>query len=122
LPEFHWRLGHLTNGSLLPDFAAISRTEFRFEPRWPFEVLEDLVTGGQVLLKIDVEGAEEVILRAMESLMVRRRPDILLEQLPTFETGLNSLRFLGESGYKFFNLTKDGPIEQPLLIKADFRN
>jgi len=62
--------------------------------------------GGKILLKIDAEaeGSEELILRGMEGFIVRRRPDILLEVLPGFETGLNSLTFLGESGYTFKNL------------------
>jgi FkbM family methyltransferase len=122
--KFYEPEGHLTNGSLLPDFAAIfsDRISVRTSVAVQGALLEDLVTDGQILLKIDAEGAEEVILRAMESFIVRRRPDILLEVLPAFETGLNSLGFLRESGYKFFNLTKDGPIEQPLLTATDFRD
>lgn len=122
--KFYEPEGHLTNGSLLPSFAAIfsDRISVRTSVAVQGALLEDLVTDGRILLKIDAEGAEEVILRAMESFIVRRRPDILLEVLPEFEMGLNSLRFLAESGYKFFNLTKDGPIERPSLIATDFRD
>jgi FkbM family methyltransferase len=122
--KFYEPEGHLTNGSLLPDFAAIfsDRISVRTSVVVQGALLEELVTEERILLKIDAEGAEEVILRAMESFIVRRRPDILLEVLPDFEIGLNSLRFLGESGYKFFNLTNDGPVEQPALIAKDFRD
>jgi FkbM family methyltransferase len=116
--------GHLTNGSLLPDFAAIfsERVSVRTSVVLDGGLLEQLITAEPILLKIDAEGAEEVILRAMESFIVRRKPDILLEVLHEFETGLNSLGFLREKGYKFYNLTNDGPIEQSSLIATDYRD
>jgi FkbM family methyltransferase len=87
--EFYEPEGHLTNGSLLPDFAAIfsERVSVRTSVAVEGALLEQLITDEPILLKIDAEGAEELILRAMESFIVRRRPDILLEVLPPIRSG-----------------------------------
>ncbi|HYA18521.1 MAG TPA: FkbM family methyltransferase [Bryobacteraceae bacterium] len=114
LIRFYEPEGHLTNGSLLRDFAASfdDRVSIRTSLALGGAALGELVESGPVLIKIDAEGAEELILRSMESLIERWRPDIVLEVLPRFEQGLNSISFLRRCGYRFFALTADGPIEQ----------
>jgi FkbM family methyltransferase len=124
LVQFYEPTGHLTNGSLMRDFAALFSEQIatRTSVAIAGGTLEELQLDEPLLLKIDAEGAEETILRSMEDLIVRRKPDIVMEVLPGFEEGLNSLPFLRRCGYHFLNLTDAGPVERPHFVAGSFRD
>jgi FkbM family methyltransferase len=116
--------GHLTNGSLHCEFAKIFSDNVGVSTVVALsgEALAQLVPEGDVLVKIDVEGAEEIVLRGMEGFIRQRRPDLLLEVLPGFDQQLDSVRFLKDLKYRFYNLKTDGPLEQPGFIASEFRD
>lgn len=75
-------------------------------------MLGEVPEGVPFLIKVDVEGAELIVLRGAAKLLRSRRPAILLSVHPQF---LNSYRhtpgdiaaFLGEHGYRWFVLGTD---------------
>jgi FkbM family methyltransferase len=67
------------------------------------DLLEKVSIEGQVILKIDVEGAEEAVLLGAEKMLTRYRPDILLEILDPAK--MESLfRYLRPHGYRLFRV------------------
>jgi FkbM family methyltransferase len=120
LIRFYEPDGHLTNGSMLQDFSASfdKSISVRTSVALTGAALGELIEDGPVLIKIDAEGAEEQVLRSMESLIVRSRPDILLEVLPQFEDRLNSIPFLQDGSYRFFQLGATGLSEQSCFIAS----
>ena len=117
LTRFYEPKDHLTNGSLLREFAAsfsgmiAERTVLALAG----SALQERVEG-PLLIKIDAEGAEELVLRSMETLIVRHKPDIILEVLPEFVDALNAIPFLKTCGYRFFSLNAGGNEEHPHFI------
>lgn len=87
--SFHEPEGHLTNGSLVSNFASLFSDKVNatrvlvLNAAALVELIEDQQ---RVLVKIDVEGFEAPLLRAITPLIKRVRPDMLLEVLPDFET------------------------------------
>jgi FkbM family methyltransferase len=66
-------------------------------------------------LKLDVEGAEELVLRGAESMLKSMRPTIVFEvNLEAAKelvlSGTEAWRFLSDLGYHFFSLTKGGDL------------
>lgn len=70
---------------------------------------------GRTLVKLDIEGAEQLVLQAMESLLDRFRPHIVLEALANHCEGLNKLDFLRRI-YRLFHLTDHGLVEHERFI------
>lgn len=67
------------------------------------------------LVKIDVEGFEPEVLEGMEGIMVNSRPQIVLEvNADAHCQRIESL--LGQYGYTFFHLSKQGPVPTRHLV------
>jgi FkbM family methyltransferase len=79
----------------------------------PVVVLDDVVTEADVV-KIDVEGAEHLVLAGMTRLLERSRPVIFIEVLPEAENA-RCQEILSRFGYRFFHLRPEGEIERPGL-------
>jgi hypothetical protein len=87
------------------------------------DLLNEFVTDSdRVLIKIDIEGAEPMILRALERLVRRVSPDLLIEVLPATAFELNRATFLQECGYRLLHLTTDGPVERTELTASQWRD
>jgi FkbM family methyltransferase len=88
LVEFFEPDGHLTNGSLVRDFAA----HFASQPqsRWvlgigPEDLLKMLKPDQKLLIKIDIEGFEATLIRAWAALFSRCSLDLVIEVLPEMQ-------------------------------------
>ena len=89
--------GHLTNGSLVKNFAKLfsDRVEGSIVATHHPRDLEVFFGPGQkVLLKIDVEGYEPQLVIAFQELIEKYRPDILIEVLPGTPEYLSAMPFL----------------------------
>jgi FkbM family methyltransferase len=110
--DFYEPTGHLTNGSLDRSFAtAFARDVVATKVASVTGVqIEDLCREGhRCLLKIDAEGAEPIIVRALRSFIVSKRPDIIIEVLPTVAPELARMDCF--RAYRSFQLTALGPRE-----------
>jgi FkbM family methyltransferase len=123
--NFYEPEGHLTNGSLLSDFAEIFSKNIEINQTLMIEgqILEGLInkSGQNFLIKIDVEGAEKFVLEGLKNLIISKKPDLMIEVLSIFEEELNNISFLKEN-YNFFNITEEGLIKQEKLIGTSFRD
>jgi FkbM family methyltransferase len=80
------------------------------------DVLESVFKiSGRLLIKMDIEGAERLVLQALEPLLIRYRPKIVMEALFNECGELNQLEFIPRI-YRLFHLTDQGPIEQPRFV------
>jgi hypothetical protein len=70
------------------------------------------------LLKIDVEGAELMVLNGLGSLLLQWLPDIICEVLPPYEAELNL--FFQDTPYRKFLITDNG-LEEKASLCADPR-
>jgi FkbM family methyltransferase len=110
--------GHLVNGSLLKEFASIfsdsvlERTVMVFDAR-SFESI--FARSKRVLLKIDAEAYEPQVLQAFSELIIKYRPDIVIEVLAPVAEAIEASPCL--SGYDRFLLTENGP-EQFSRVRA----
>lgn len=78
---------------------------------------DDLWDGSRrvALVKIDVEGAELLVLEGMAECLARDRPEILLEVTDQYLRGLGSsaealFTFLTSRGYSFYEIPDNGPL------------
>jgi FkbM family methyltransferase len=121
--DFFEPSGHLTNGSLDPAFAAhfsinvSSRRVLAIDA----QALAPLISG-RTLVKLDVEGAEPRVLRAMGALLRERRPDLLVEVLENTAAALNGLDFLLDGSYSIFSLADSGPVPVTRFEAGRFRD
>lgn len=117
---FYEPAGHLTNGSLEKTFASQFSDELTAStvPTVSgLDVLELAKKHQSILLKIDVEGAEHRILRSLESLIIEKKPVIIMEVLETIAMPLNELDFIKEH-YRFYLITGCG-LQQKTQFEAD---
>lgn len=77
--------------------------------------LESLLVRGKTLIKIDAEGAEEAILRAIEPILCKHRPDVIIEVLYGHTGSMNDLQLLVNE-YALFLLTDQGPVRHQAFI------
>lgn len=104
--DFYEPFDHLTNGSLNRQFAAqfsnvVAHTKVL---SMGGSQIASLFSGGRrLLLKIDVEGAEPVVINAISEIIRARRPDIVLEVLPEVVEELNRVDLF--SDYQRFQLS-----------------
>lgn len=108
--SFHCPQGHLTNGSLRHDFAAIfsENVESIKVPSLAADALAELMHG-RVLLKIDVEGCEPMLLTALGALLAERRVTLIVEVLAGTDTFLNQHSLL--ASHTAWHLSAAGPIQ-----------
>lgn len=122
--QFYEPVGHLTNGSLYADFASTFADHVKTR--------EVLLLDGQVvatlmrdcrspLIKIDVEGAESLVLQSMRDFIEMRTPEIVLEVLEVAVDELNALIFLRER-YDLYNITLEGLVAQPAFTATRDRD
>jgi FkbM family methyltransferase len=121
---FYEPAGHLTNGSLAPDFARIFSDQVQATQVMAIaaEALEALFAPAtRALIKIDVEGYEPELLAALGPLIERHRPDLLVEVLVGAEDRIEAaLRTLP---FDRFLLTAAGPeLRESLVASAEDRD
>ena len=86
-------------------------------------LLNTMRLGRVDLVKLDTEGTEPAALRGMGDMLGRCRPHILCEVLSSTSTGADIEQILAPHGYRFFQLTPQGPVESDTIIaKSGARN
>ena len=109
------------NCSELP--SSISRSyQFNSGVRIPFGTLNALAdeVDGRVLLKVDIEGTEDVLFRHGREFLVRHRPDILCEVLAGSSTAPQLSALFAELDYRFYHVTDTG-LQEDDVVRADRR-
>jgi FkbM family methyltransferase len=112
--DFYEPAGHLTNGSLHHSFARRFASDVRATrvPSVSGGAIQDLCRGARrLLLKIDVEGSEPAVVSALQQIIRRSLPDMVIEVLPGVADDLNKLDCL--HGYRLLQLTAEGALERP---------
>ena len=107
---------HLTNGSLVPQFAGIFSPIVRETTVIAIgagELDYFFRTPARVLVKIDVEGYEPYLMAAFKDIVLRYRPDFLIEVLTGTPEALEGFEYLRT--YERFLLTPEGPVRRPRL-------
>jgi FkbM family methyltransferase len=116
-------LNHLTNGSLDPSFASRFSEHVTAVPTvcTSGADLTDLVPDrGKTLLKIDIEGAEALVLSGLRSFICDRQPDLVIEVLPGYEAAIaEAIRGLP---YQLHAFTKRGPERRARLEASIHRD
>lgn len=88
--------------------------------RVDMQALDDLdIQGSPVLIKIDIEGAEEAVLRGARALIERLRPSIIFESYGEAKREQIAI-FLAEVGYSLYSLPFDPTAPSPVLRPGDF--
>lgn len=112
-------------GSALPDFYS---TKLHFTDGVPVGVqsldviVEELDARPPSVVKIDVEGAEDVVLEHGRSFLASHRPDILCEILPDANTAAVQAA-LAPHGYRFYLVERGVVSAQPDLVPhTEFRD
>jgi FkbM family methyltransferase len=112
--ELYEPQGHLTNGSLDAGFAGLFSSEVRASRVLTIgsdEIAAIVPDAGRTLLKIDVEGAEPLVLRGLKPWIERVKPDVLVEVLPGFDQTLRDQDYFAALGYRFMRIEERGPID-----------
>jgi FkbM family methyltransferase len=107
--------GHLTNGSLVAQFASI------FAPTQETTVVAIgareldyfFKNSSRVLVKIDVEGYEPELMAGFKDIVLRYTPDFLIEVLPGTPEALEGFNHL--RAYERVLLTPNGPMHRSRL-------
>lgn len=121
--EFYEPEGHLTNGSLDHSFAGIfsdSIKSTKVASVSGSQIAQLMPKGTRALLKIDVEGAEPIVLASLKHLIISERPDILIEVLRPTVDALNSIDWL--RGYRYYQLDSSGPQERDSFTAGNNRD
>lgn len=112
-------------GSALPDFYS---TKLHFSDGVPVGVqsldaiVAELDAQPPSIVKIDVEGAEDVVLEHARSFLASHHPDILCEILPDANTAAVEAA-LAPHGYRFYRVERGVVRAQPDLVPhAEFRD
>jgi FkbM family methyltransferase len=104
---------HLTNGSLVAQFANIFSPMVRETTVIAIGASEldyFFQTPTRILVKVDVEGYEPDLMAAFEDIVLRYRPDFLIEILTGTPEALEGLDYLHD--YERFLLTSEGPVRR----------
>ena len=115
---FHEPEGHLTNGSLVSNFASLFSSKVNAAHVLVLNAasMVDLIEGPlRVLVKIDVEGFEAPLLRAISPFLQKVKPDVLLEVLPDFESAIEEAVRESAPDYLRFAITPQGLLPQEKL-------
>ncbi|KYC36875.1 hypothetical protein WA1_45275 [Scytonema hofmannii PCC 7110] len=110
---------HLTNGSLNYDFAKVFSTSISISKMLAIDgksLTFLLKPKERTLMKIDTEGAEYPILLSLKDILLHYQVDLVIEVLSNYQDKLNSLDFLFDKGYLFFNITDRGLVKQDKFV------
>lgn len=121
--SFYEPQGHLTNGSLRKDFAAIFSNDVVANQVLMIEgaLLIGLFEGQRsVLVKIDAEGSEGCILKSLMPFLRAVKPDLLVECLGLYRDELNQLNLTDI--YSIYQLTKDGAVPRAFFEREGDRD
>lgn len=96
------------------DMSASLRSDFAFHEKPPIEVktttldsyLQSQPFSGRLVLKVDVEGAEDAFFRGACNTIVAHKPDIITEV--AMKSSPDYAAFLHDLGYRFYPITDDG--------------
>jgi FkbM family methyltransferase len=121
--SFYEPSGHLTNGSLSRDFSSVFSSEV--EEREVLVVDGALLEGvlskhENILIKIDVEGAEAGVLKSLARTIENKKPDILVECLKIFESSLNRLNL--QEKYSLFEVGPGGLKRRERFVASENRD
>jgi len=125
MTTFYEPRGHLTNGSLDPAFARIFAEDVTAVPTLCLdgaELAAQLPSGAKTLLKIDVEGAEAIVLESLDAFIRQQQPDIVIEVLTGYEAAIMATAPLRDGHYRMHAFTETGPVERAELRATDFRD
>jgi FkbM family methyltransferase len=111
--------GHLTNGSLIQEFAqhfadTVSETVVLVIAAQ--ELQKYFEASKNTLVKMDVEGFEPFLIAAMAPLINKYHPDLLIEVLNVTADQLDKAKPL--SGYRKYLITERGLLEAPTLFSS----
>jgi FkbM family methyltransferase len=111
-----------TGGSALPDFYS-TKLHFDSGVRVRLRSLDALVATlpgqpGRTIVKIDVEGTEDVVLRNARRFLALRKPDIICELLPGAD-GDAVAAVLAPHGYRFFRIGERRLSRQEALVAGE---
>lgn len=123
--EFFEPAGHLTNGSLVRDFAAQFSSELRMTTVVTIsgaELAAMVPAGAKVLIKLDVEGAEARVLDGLDAFIRERRPVILLEVLNGYEASILASAPLRSHGYRYFEIRPEGLVHRDTILAGTSRD
>jgi len=95
---------------------AVSRSRTGTVIEVPAVRLDDLLGDEEVdVVKIDVEGAESLVIQGAEQTLRRTRAAVILEVLEPYDYA-GAERLLRELAYDFYHLTPAGPVAAPSLV------
>jgi FkbM family methyltransferase len=123
--DFFEPAGHRTNGSLYRDFASMFSDKVQIRKVIAINaarVADLFVSSGHNLLKIDVEGAEPIVLGSLGAVIQSFRPDILIEVLNSTEDALNAIRIPERYGYSLYHITREGLLKRDKFHAAECRD
>lgn len=121
-PAVRMRVPEGSGGSALPDYYSAS-LHFETGPTIRFEALDALAAwfgdAARVLMKVDVEGTEDQVIRFGTKFFERFGPDVLCEVLP--EADASELeRMLAPLGYRY-HAVRAGELRPSARIEPDER-
>ncbi len=123
LVDFYEPVDHLTNGSLKRSVAEYfaERVETNKAVALNGCELKQLFSPGKrALIKIDVEGMEPAVIRALAPILTTEGPDVIIEVLDMTAGELNGIEFL--RAYRRFQIMPGGLVEQQEFIPTEHRD
>lgn len=131
LRNFYEPHGHLTNGSLEREFASkfAESVSHNIAPCISGDELHALIRDyHQLLIKIDAEGAELEVLESLNTIIMDKKPDLLIEVLPQYDQSLGRwakenkdyrLFCIADCGLKSRDCVKYDPNFRDCFLTAD---
>ena len=121
--DFYEPEGHLTNGAFDASFAGLFSDTVTATKvaAMSGRTMADLVQrGNRVLLKIDVEGAEPMVMASLRDFILMIKPEIVIEVLSQTTEGLNQLDFL--ENYELYQLSSEGLQPRDAFMAGGYRD
>jgi FkbM family methyltransferase len=123
LVDFYEPLDHLTNGSLkrsVAEYFAETVETIKAVALNACDLKQLFSRGGRALIKIDVEGMEPTVIRALAPILTTEGPDVVIEVLDMTAEELNGIDFL--RAYRRFQITPGGLVERPQFVPTEHRD
>ena len=86
------------------------------------EVASLLKTPGRNLIKIDAEGAEPAILRAMQQIAEQFDVEFLIEVLPDYDREIDSIEWIGRLGFNRYVMNGEWQRADTLVADSGHRD